>query len=241
LAASQNPGYVLYSALAAAVRAAGMRARSAEVPAARAGSALADTRQRPEKLPADNLLGGTAYGRAWRREVTVMAASAQEGGWVPDPDLYQLLGVDRLASGGEITRAWRRRAAAEHPDRRPRDATAPARFRALTEAYEVLGNPARRAAYDRSRGGQPSPGTAAPEGPAAAAPSRRPQGSGVQVAVRRAGRAPEPPLRAGPVWLEVPVMVPAAGPRTAQDDVVWLAALAELAVRCLAGDRGWPW
>ena len=77
-----------------------------------------------------------------------MAAAEQEGG--RDPDLYQLLGVDRGASGGEITRAWRRRAAAEHPDRRPRDAAAPARFRALTEAYQVLGDPARRAAYDRS-------------------------------------------------------------------------------------------
>ena len=97
----------------------------------------------------------------------VMAAAEQEGG--PVPDLYQLLGVPRGASGGEITRAWRRRAAAEHPDRRPRDAAAPARFRALTEAYQVLGDPARRAAYDRSLGDQPRPGAAAAEGPAAGA------------------------------------------------------------------------
>ena len=80
----------------------------------------------------------------------VMAAAEQEGGRVPD--LYGLLGVPQEASGGEITRAWRRRAAAEHPDRRPRDAAAPARFRALAEAYQVLGDPARRAAYDRSLG-----------------------------------------------------------------------------------------
>ena len=112
----------------------------------------------------------------------VMAAAGQEG---RVPDLYQLLGVPRETSGGEITQAWRRRALAEHPDRRPRDAAAPARFRALAEAYQVLGDPARRAAYDRSLGNQPGP--AAPEGPAAGAPAGRPCGSAAPVAVRRAG------------------------------------------------------
>jgi curved DNA-binding protein CbpA len=169
----------------------------------------------------------------------VMAAAEQEGG--RDPDLYQRLGVDRGACGGEITRAWRRRAAAEHPDRRPRDAAAPARFRALTEAYQVLGDPARRAAYDRSLEGQPRPVAAAPDGPAAGAAARWPHGSGVPVTVRRAGRTPEPPLRAGPVWVDIPGAVPAAGPRTAEDDMVRLAVLAELAVRYLAGDWGRPW
>jgi curved DNA-binding protein CbpA len=166
----------------------------------------------------------------------VMAAAEQEG--TPVPDLYQMLGVDRGASGGEITRAWRRRAAAEHPDRRPRDAAAPARFRVLTEAYQVLGDPARRAAYDRSIGHQPGPRAATPQVPAAVRP---PGGSRVPVVVRRAGRIPEPPLRAGPVWVEVPGTMPAAGSRTAEDDVARLAALAELAARYLAGDRGWPW
>jgi hypothetical protein len=169
----------------------------------------------------------------------VMAAAEQEGGRVPD--LYERLEVGRGASGGEITRAWRRRAAAEHPDRRPRDAAAAARFRALTEAYQVLGDPARRAAYDRSLGGQPRPGAAAAEGPAAGPPARWLHGSGVPVVVRRPGRVPEPPLRAGPVWVEVPGAVPAAGPRTAEEDTVRLAVLAELTVRYLAGEWGWPW
>jgi len=168
----------------------------------------------------------------------VMAAVEQEGGRVPD--LYELLKVDRGASGGEITRAWRRRAAAEHPDRRPRDAAAPARFRALLDAYQVLGDPARRAAYDRTRADQPGPGASAPEGPAAGVPGRRPGGSGVPVVVRRAGRVPEPPLRVGPVWVEIPGMVP-AGPRTAENNAVRLAVLAELAAWYLAGDGGWPW
>ncbi len=67
--------------------------------------------------------------------------TADHGG--SPPDLYELLGVDREASRAEITRAWRRRARVEHPDSRPRDAAAPARFRALAEAYRVLGDPAR--------------------------------------------------------------------------------------------------
>ncbi len=163
----------------------------------------------------------------------IMAAAGQEG---RVPDLYQLLGVPRGASGGEITQAWRRRALAEHPDRRPRDAAAPARFRALAEAYQVLGDPAGRAAYDRSLGNQPGP--AALEGPAAGAPAGRPCGSAAPVAVRRAGRVPEPPLRAGPVRVEVSGKAPAAGLRTAEDDMVWLSVLA---ARYLASGRGWPW
>jgi curved DNA-binding protein CbpA len=166
-----------------------------------------------------------------------MAAGHEEG---PVPDLYQLLGVPQAASGEEITRAWRRRAAAEHPDRRPRDAAAPARFHALLEAYQVLGDPGRRAVYDRSRRDQPGPGGAAREGRPAGGPARRPRGSGVPVVVRRPGRVPEPPLRAGPVWVEIPGTAP-GGRRTADDDAARLAALAELAVRYLAGGRGWPW
>jgi curved DNA-binding protein CbpA len=168
----------------------------------------------------------------------MVMAAAEHGDRAPD--LYQLLGVPRGASGGEVTRAWRRRALAEHPDRRPRDAAAPARFRALTEAYEVLGDPARRAAYDRSRGDQPGPGAAATAGPPAGTPARRPHGSGVPVTVRQAGRVPEPPLRAGPVWVDSPGTVPAAGLRTADDDAARLAVLAQLAVRYLVGGWGRP-
>jgi len=83
-------------------------------------------------------------------------AAAADGG--PVPDLYELLGVSRGASREEIALAWRRRARAEHPDARPADAAAPGRFRALAEAWQVLGDPARRAAYDRAlaRGQQPA-------------------------------------------------------------------------------------
>jgi curved DNA-binding protein CbpA len=160
-------------------------------------------------------------------------AAADHGRPLPDPDLYQLLGVARGASGGEVTQAWRRRALAEHPDRRPRDAAAPARFRALAEAYQVPGDPARRAAYDGLLSG---PGAAAPGGLAAEASARRPRhGSRVPVTVRPAGRVPGPPLRAGPVRMDVPRPVPASGSRRAEDDLV------RLAVRYLAGDRDWRW
>ena len=79
-------------------------------------------------------------------------AAADHGG--PGPDHYQLLGVARGASREEIAQAWRRRARAEHPDRRPGEAgdEAAGRFRALAEAYRVLSDPVRRAAYDRALG-----------------------------------------------------------------------------------------
>ncbi len=82
-------------------------------------------------------------------------AAADHGG--PGPDLYQLLGITQRASREEIALAWRRRARAEHPDSRPGDADAPDRFRALAEAYQVLGDPARRAAYDRALAGERQP------------------------------------------------------------------------------------
>ena len=69
--------------------------------------------------------------------------------------------MPREASREEIALAWRRRARDEHPDARPGDADAPGRFRALAEAWQVLGDPARRAAYDRAlaREGSPRPGS----------------------------------------------------------------------------------
>jgi len=149
-----------------------------------------------------------------------------------DPDLYQLLGVSRRASREEIVQAWRRRARAEHPDSRPRDAAAPGRFRVLAEAYQVLSDPARRAAYDRALG-------AAPFGPGSTAPTVRvrpphPAGPGV----RPPARAPGPPLWAGPVHVEGLQRAATAGGWDEDEDE---ARLAVLALWYLAGERDRLW
>jgi len=63
-------------------------------------------------------------------------------------DHYAVLGVERGASPDQIRAAYRRAARASHPDLHPEDATALERFKRVQVAYEVLGDPARRAAYD---------------------------------------------------------------------------------------------
>lgn len=64
-------------------------------------------------------------------------------------DYYAALGVGRDASPEEIKKAFRRLARESHPDANPGDPSAEARFREAAEAYEVLSDPKRRAAYDR--------------------------------------------------------------------------------------------
>jgi curved DNA-binding protein CbpA len=63
--------------------------------------------------------------------------------------LYLRLEVLPGASQDEVARAYRRLAHDTHPDAHPGDPDAPGRFREITEAFEVLGDPARRARYDR--------------------------------------------------------------------------------------------
>lgn len=53
-------------------------------------------------------------------------------------DLYRVLGLSPGASAADVTRAYRRQARAWHPDARPGDPAAAARFREVTEAYEIL-------------------------------------------------------------------------------------------------------
>src|SRR5579863_1349719 len=64
-------------------------------------------------------------------------------------DLYALLGVERDASAHEIRRAYRRLARQHHPDLNPRP-DGPERFGRVTNAYEILQDPVRRANYDRN-------------------------------------------------------------------------------------------
>lgn len=64
-------------------------------------------------------------------------------------DFYAVLGVDRNASQDQIKQAFRRLARQNHPDVKKDDPQANDRFKEINEAYQVLGDPVRRAQYDR--------------------------------------------------------------------------------------------
>ena len=64
-------------------------------------------------------------------------------------DFYATLGVAREADGDALKKAYRKLAMQFHPDRNPGDATAEAKFKEANEAYDVLKDEQKRAAYDR--------------------------------------------------------------------------------------------
>lgn len=64
-------------------------------------------------------------------------------------DYYATLGVQRDASGDDLKKAYRKLAMQFHPDRNPGDKQAEARFKEVSEAYEILKDEQKRAAYDR--------------------------------------------------------------------------------------------
>ena len=93
-----------------------------------------------------------------------------------DFDLYAALGIGPEASPDEIRGAYRRAARATHPDLNPGDATAVERFKRVQIAYDVLGDPVRRAAYDAPL---------APVGPPAYQDGRSPTTADVPVSLAR--------------------------------------------------------
>jgi predicted lipid-binding transport protein (Tim44 family) len=73
-------------------------------------------------------------------------------------ELYDILGVSPTASLGDIKRAFRQQAREHHPDKNPNDVDgATERFKRLQQAYEILGNPTKRAQYDIQQQQQPPP------------------------------------------------------------------------------------
>ncbi|HYM29975.1 MAG TPA: molecular chaperone DnaJ [Candidatus Cybelea sp.] len=80
-------------------------------------------------------------------------------------DYYQLLGVARQASADDIKKAFRKQAMQFHPDRNPGDKAAEQKFKDINEAYDILKDDQKRAAYDQY-------GHAAFEGGAGAAGAR---------------------------------------------------------------------
>ena len=77
-------------------------------------------------------------------------------------DYYEVLGVTKTSSADEIKKAYRKMAVKYHPDKNPGDKEAEDKFKEASEAYEILSEPQKKAAYDqyghaafdaRSRGG----------------------------------------------------------------------------------------
>lgn len=64
-------------------------------------------------------------------------------------DYYEVLGVEKGADEAELKKAYRKLAMKYHPDRNPDSKEAEAQFKEITEAYEVLSDSQKRAAYDR--------------------------------------------------------------------------------------------
>jgi curved DNA-binding protein CbpA len=126
-------------------------------------------------------------------------------------DPYDVLGVSPTATAIEITRAYRRLVRRLHPDTRPERPGAGRELAEVLAAYELLGDPARRAEHDRrcghgrrARSERPAdPGRSAPRGVAIPVRIRRPAAARPSTAARPADllAAPEP-VGAAPVYLD---------------------------------------
>ena len=79
-------------------------------------------------------------------------ATAEMTGWdagMTKRCYYEVLGVERTAGDADLKAAFRKLAMKWHPDRNPGDKSCESRFKEINEAYEILKDPDKRAAYDR--------------------------------------------------------------------------------------------
>jgi molecular chaperone DnaJ len=109
-------------------------------------------------------------------------------------DLYEVLEVERSASSDDLKKAYRRLARQYHPDANPGDASAEAKFKEISQAYEILSDPERRANYDRF--GTDSPGS--PFGQAGSVQDIFDMFFGGQSPFGGFGGFGQPPRRSGP-------------------------------------------
>eukprot|EP01062_Namystynia_karyoxenos_P047445 TRINITY_DN35792_c0_g1_i2.p2 TRINITY_DN35792_c0_g1~~TRINITY_DN35792_c0_g1_i2.p2 ORF type:complete len:248 (+),score=49.44 TRINITY_DN35792_c0_g1_i2:71-814(+) len=113
---------------------------------------------------------------------TVEDVLVGDGPAAPQPDMWRRLGLERGASDADLSRAFRKLAAALHPDKNPGSTEAVRRFQMVSEAYDILSDSVQLSAYLHRTfsGGVPGPpgrgrpaGRAAPGwGPPPAAPKR---------------------------------------------------------------------
>lgn len=82
-----------------------------------------------------------------------------------EKDYYQVLGVSKDADAKDITRAYRKLARENHPDAKPGDDAAEERFKEVSTAYDVVGDPEKRKQYDEVRALGPMGGFGGPGGP----------------------------------------------------------------------------
>jgi len=81
-----------------------------------------------------------------RRKITIKNKEDKDMAFV---DYYKILGVDKTIPQKDVKKAYLKRAKQFHPDLHPDDPKAKAKFQALTEAYDVIGDPEKRAKYDK--------------------------------------------------------------------------------------------
>src|SRR3954447_13075596 len=86
-----------------------------------------------------------------------------------EKDFYKVLGVSKTADADEIKKAYRKLARKYHPDANTGDASAEAKFKEVSEAYDVVGDTKKRKEYDEARrlfgsGGFRMPGSGGAQG-----------------------------------------------------------------------------